>query len=188
MTHDVIVGLAVLGVVGQVLGGLLILVGVLALAGVRGPLAALRSAIWGYELWAAFVVAALATGGSLFLSEVAGFVPCELCWYQRICMYPLSILTLCAAFHVDYRVARYLLPLPVVGACVSVFHVLVENHVVSTPQGCQVGAGCTVKWINEFGYMTIPTLALTAFVLLIAFLALAAAGSGEETASLVADA
>jgi disulfide bond formation protein DsbB len=103
-------------------------------------------------------------------------------------MYPLSILTLFAAYHVDYRVARYLLPLPVVGAGVSVFHLLVENHVVATPQGCQVGAGCTVKWINEFGYMTIPTLALTAFVLLIGFLALAAAGSAEETAILPADA
>jgi hypothetical protein len=86
------------------------------------------------------------------------------------------------------RIARYLLPLPVFGAGVSIFHLLVENHVVATPQGCQVGAGCTVKWINEFGYMTIPTLALTAFVLLIGFLALAATGSGDETAILPADA
>jgi disulfide bond formation protein DsbB len=171
-----------------VLGGLLILIGLAALLGVRGPLRTLRSAVWGYELWGGFVVAALATGGSLFLSEIAGFIPCELCWYQRICMYPLSILTLFAAYHADYRVARYLLPLPVVGAGVSVFHLLVENHVVATPQGCQVGAGCTVKWINEFGYMTIPTLALTAFVLLIGFLALAAAGSAEETAIVPADA
>jgi disulfide bond formation protein DsbB len=188
MTHDVIVALAVLGVVGQVLAGALILIAVAAALGAAGPLRALRSAIWGYELWAAFVVAALATGGSLFFSEVAGFVPCELCWYQRICMYPLSILTLFAAFHVDYRIVRYLLPLPVIGAGVSVFHLLVENHVVATPQGCQIGAGCAVKWINEFGYMTIPTLALTAFVLLIAFLALATAESGDETASVPANA
>src|SRR6266536_1136501 len=96
MTHDVIVALAVLGVVGQVLGGLLILVGLLALAGVRGPLHALRNVLWGYELWVAFIVAAIATGGSLFFSEIAHFVPCELCWYQRICMYPLSITTLLA--------------------------------------------------------------------------------------------
>jgi disulfide bond formation protein DsbB len=188
MTRDVIVAFAVLGVVGQVLGGLLILVGIAAALGVRGPLERLRRALWGYELWAAFLVAALATGGSLFLSDVAGFVPCELCWFQRICMYPLSILTLFAAFHGDYRFARYLLPLPVVGAGVASFHLLVENHVVATPAGCQIGAGCAVKWINYFGYMTIPTLALTAFVLLIAFLALAATGSGDETASLPADA
>jgi disulfide bond formation protein DsbB len=187
MTHRMIVLLAVLGVVGQVLAALLILVALAALFGARGPLRWLRSALWGYELWAAFVVAAIATGGSLFFSEIAGFVPCELCWFQRICMYPLSILTLLIAVHRDYRVARYLLPLPVVGACVSIYHILIENHVIATPQACQVGAGCTVKWINEFGYMTIPTLALTAFVLLIGFLGLAAAGSGEETATLAAD-
>lgn len=187
MTHDTIVALAILGVVGQVLAGLLILVGLAALAGVRGPLRTLRSALWGYELWAAFIVAAIATGGSLFFSEIANFVPCELCWYQRICMYPLSIVTLLAALAGDHRVARYLLPLPIVGAGLSVYHLLVENHVVATPKSCQIGVGCSVKWINEFGFMTIPTLALTAFVLLIAFLALAAAGSGDDAATLATD-
>jgi disulfide bond formation protein DsbB len=181
MTHDTIVALAVLGVIGQVIGGLLILVGLLALAGVRGPLRALREAIWGYELWAAFVVAAIATGGSLFFSEIAHFVPCELCWFQRICMYPLSILTLFAAVHGDHRVARYYLALPFVGAGVAVYHLLVENHVVEQASACLLSApgGCATKWINEFGYMTIPTLALTAFVLLMGFLALAAADEGE---------
>src|SRR5262245_22571678 len=93
MTHAIIVTLAVLGVIGQVIAVLLLLVGALRLVGVRGPLEAVRSAIWGYELWLVFVVSAIATGGSLFFSEIANFVPCELCWYQRICMYPLSIIT-----------------------------------------------------------------------------------------------
>jgi len=190
MTHDTIVALAVLGVVGQVMVGLLILIGLAAAAGFRAPLRAVRSALWGYELWAAFVVAAIATGGSLFFSDIAHFVPCELCWFQRICMYPLSILTLFAAYHGDYRFARYLLVLPVVGAGVSIYHLLVENGVVEQAQACLVSApgGCATKWINEFGYMTIPTLALTAFLLLIAFLGLAAAGGGEEAATLPAHA
>jgi disulfide bond formation protein DsbB len=188
MTHAVVSFFAGLGVVGQVLDVVLIAIGILALVGLRGPLGWLRRLVWGYELWCAFVVAALATGGSLFLSEVAGFVPCELCWFQRICMYPLSILTLFAAVHGDYRVSRYLLPFPVIGACVSIYHLLVENHVIATPAACQVGAGCTVKWINYFGYMTIPTLALTAFVLLIGFLALAQASPDEAAATLPADA
>jgi disulfide bond formation protein DsbB len=187
VTHAVIVALALLGIAGQILALGLAAVGVAALVGLRGPLATLRRAVSGYELWLAFVVSATATAGSLFFSEVAHFVPCELCWYQRICMYPLSLLTLLIAVHGDYRVARYLLPLPVVGAGVSIFHLLVENHVVATPRGCQIGAGCTVKWINEFGYMTIPTLALTAFVLLIGFLAIAAAGAGDNAATLAAD-
>ena len=190
MTHDVIVGLAVLGVVGQVLAGLLILIALAALVAVRGPLQGVRSVLWGYELWAGFVVAAVATGGSLFFSQVANFVPCELCWFQRICMYPLSIILLLAAVWGDHRVARYLLPLPVVGACVSVYHVLVENHVVGETSQCLVSApgGCATKWINEFGYMTIPTLALTGFVLLIGFLALASSGEAAVPATLPADA
>ena len=187
MIHDTIVTLAALGVAGQVVAGGLILVGAAHLAGVRAPLERLRSFLWGYELWAAFVVSAVATGGSLFFSEVAGFVPCELCWFQRICMYPLSIVTLLAALTGDHRVARYLLPLPIVGAGVSTYHLLVENHVVATPKSCQIGVGCSVKWINEFGFMTIPTLTLTGFVLLIAFLALAAAGSGDDAATLATD-
>jgi disulfide bond formation protein DsbB len=177
MTHAVIVTLAVLGVAGQVIAGILILTGVLWLIGVRSPLNHLRSALSGYELWLAFVVAAVATGGSLFFSEIAHFPPCELCWYQRICMYPLSITTLFAAVHNEHRFARYLLPFPVFGAGVSIYHLLVENGVVKQAQACLVSApgGCATKWINEFGYMTIPTLALTGFVLVFAFLLFAAA-------------
>jgi disulfide bond formation protein DsbB len=180
VTHGIVSLLAVLGVVGQVLA--LVLLVLLLVARDR-----VREWFWGYELWAAFVVAAIATGGSLFLSEVAGYVPCEMCWYQRICMYPLSLLTLFAAVHRDYRVARYLVPFPVIGACVSIYHLLIENKVVATPQACQVGAGCTVKWINYFGYMTIPTLAFTAFALLIVFLGLATASRDEDAATLPAD-
>jgi disulfide bond formation protein DsbB len=181
VTHAVVSTLAVLALVGQVLFVAL----VLALLVARDRVQRL---FWGYELWAAFVVAAVCTGGSLFLSEVAGFIPCEMCWYQRICMYPLSILTLMFAWHGENRLARYLLPFPVIGAAVSVYHLLIENHVVKTPEACQVGAGCTVKWINYFGYMTIPTMALTGFALLTVFLGLAAAGTDDDAATLPADA
>jgi disulfide bond formation protein DsbB len=176
VTHDTIVLLAVLGLVGQVLAALLLLVGLGALLGIRGPLRALRRGVEGYELWFAFLVAAIATGGSLFFSEIAGFVPCELCWYQRICMYPLSIVTLLAALADERRVARYLLPLPLVGAGVSVYHLLIENGVVKQSQICLLSApgGCATKWIEEFGYVTIPVLALTGFALAFALLLLAA--------------
>ena len=183
VTNDVIVALAVLGVVGQVLAGLLLLVGLLWLVGLRRPLAAIRSAIWGYELWLAFLVAAIATGGSLFFSEIADFIPCELCWYQRICMYPIALLTLLMALANDHRAARYLLPLPLAGAGVSIYHLLVENGVVEQSQACLVSApgGCATKWINEFGYVTIPTLALTAFALTFAFLLFAVVDTRESS-------
>jgi disulfide bond formation protein DsbB len=105
-------------------------------------------------------------------------------------MYPLSILTLLLAWHRDNRAARYLLPLPVVGACVSVYHLLIENNVIKEPSACFASApgGCGVKWVNEFGYITIPTLALTGFLLLIGFLVLATAGTAGEAATLPAHA
>jgi disulfide bond formation protein DsbB len=179
VTHEIVVVLAVLGVLGEVVAGLLVLASLLWLARVRGPLDFVRSAVWGYELWLAFLVSAVATGGSLFFSEVARFVPCELCWFQRISMYPLSITTLLAALFNDHRAARYLLPLPLVGAGVSSYHLLVENGVVKQAQACLVSApgGCATKWIDEFGYMTIPTLALGGFALAFAFLLLASLGS-----------
>lgn len=182
-----------LGVAGQVIVGLLIVVGVLAALGVRSPLAALRRLLWGYELWAAFVVAAIATGGSLFFSLVANFVPCELCWYQRICMYPLSILLLILAVHGDNRAARYLLPLPIVGAGASIYHMLIGYGAIQEPNTCQVsapGTGCGFNWIKaeSFGYLQIETIALTGFLLLIGFLLLATADAGEETATLPAHA
>jgi disulfide bond formation protein DsbB len=191
MTQNVVILLSVLGVVGQVLVGLGIVVGVLALAGVRGPLDTIRNLLWGYELWGAFVVAAVATGGSLFYSQVAHFIPCEFCWFQRVLMYPLSILTLLIAVRGDNRAARYLIPLPVVGAGTSIYHMLIERGVIQEHQGCLVtGGGCSTNWIimHSFGYLTIPTLALTAFLLLFGFLVLASTGESEVPATLPAHA
>ena len=66
--------------------------------------------------------------------------------------------------------------MPVVGAAISVYHLLVENRVVEQTEACLVSApgGCATKWIDEFGYMTSPTLALTAFALAFSFLLFAA--------------
>jgi disulfide bond formation protein DsbB len=191
VTQDTVIAFSVLGVVGQVLVALGIVVGVLALVGVRGPLDAIRNLLWGYELWGAFVVAAIATGGSLFYSQIAGFIPCEFCWFQRMMMYPLSVLTLLIAARGDNRAARYLLPLPVVGAGTSIYHMLLEHHVIKEPGACTLtGGGCTANWIalHSFGYLTIPTLALTAFLLLIGFLVLASTGESEVPATLPAHA
>jgi disulfide bond formation protein DsbB len=183
MTHDAIVVFSALGVAGQVLAVLLLVVGVLWLFGLRGPGDWLRRALEGYELWLVFLVSSIATAGSLFFSEIAHFIPCELCWYQRICMYPLTIITLLAALANDRRTARYLLPLPLVGAGVSVYHVLVENGVVGQSNACLISApgGCAVKWIEEFGYVTIPVLALTGFALCFAFLLLGALPPARAT-------
>ncbi len=75
MTHDVIVVLAALGVAGQVLAVLLLLIGLAWLFGLRAPADLLRRTVEGYELWLVFLVSSIATGGSLFFSEIAHFVP-----------------------------------------------------------------------------------------------------------------
>lgn len=197
MKFDVVWIFSALGVAGQALIVMLLLIGLLALLGSRGPLERARGWLWGFELWAAFIVASVATGGSLFYSEVMRFVPCELCWFQRICMYPLCITLLLMAIWGDNRSARYLVALPVVGAGVSIYHMLIQYHAITEPSAClksAPGTGCAYNWIGlpgfdaSFGYLAIPTLALTAFLLLIGFLLLASAGTTEDTATLPADA
>ena len=185
MTRDLTVTIALLGVLGQLLLAAFALVVVLALLGFRTPLRLVRERLEGYELWLAFLIASLSGAGSLFFSEVADFPPCKLCWFQRTFMYPVAITTLLAAAFDDRRAARYLLPLPVLGLGFSVYHVLVERGVVAESSSCQISApgGCAVKWVDELGYVTIPTLAGTAFALLIVVLSLAVVpvgGRGEE--------
>ena len=177
MTHTVTVTLAALGIVGQIVAVGLVVAAILAAVGVGGPLRFVRETVWGNELWLVFLVALIATLGSLFFSEIADFVPCKLCWFQRIFMYPLALVAPLMALARDHRAARYLLPLPVIGAGVAVYHILVERGVVEQAHTCLISApgGCATKWIEEFGYVTIPTLALTGFVLCIALLLVAIA-------------
>jgi disulfide bond formation protein DsbB len=192
MKSDAIWVFSGLGVAGQALVAILVLIGLVAILGARGPLELLRRWLWGYELWAAFVVAAVATGGSLYYSQVMGFIPCELCWYQRICMYPLSIVLLLMAIWGDNRAARYVLALPVVGGGVSIYHMLVGYGAITEPRGCFLSApgGCGLNWIERWslGYLQIETLAFTAFLLLIGFLVLASSGTASDAATLPADA
>ena len=174
VTRTVIDTLALAGIAGQIL-----LVGAAgtvaaAIAGLERPLRTLHGLVAKRALLAASGIAWIAVAGSLFFSERAHFIPCELCWFQRICMYPIAIVATGAALARDGRAARYLLPLPVLGATVSVYHLLVENGIVGESSSCAASApgGCATKWIDEFGYVTIPTLALTGFLLIALVLAL----------------
>jgi disulfide bond formation protein DsbB len=165
-TQAVAAGLAGLAILTQ--AGLVLLVLTLVAARVAEParraLAGLREALDGAELWAMFAFALTAMLGSLYFSEVAHFVPCRLCWFQRIAMYPLVPLLLLAAIRKDVRGgAIYALPLAVIGAGVSIYHIYIENNPSAESAGCRASGSCATKWIEEFGYVTIPTLALTAF-------------------------
>jgi disulfide bond formation protein DsbB len=123
--------------------------------------------IAGQEVQLAFVVALFATLGSQYLSEVAHFVPCRLCWYQRIAMYPLPVILGIAWWKRDAGVRRYVLPLAVIGMCISTYHVLVEHFPsLEASSICEISNPCTIRWVERFGFVTIPLMALCAFALI----------------------
>lgn len=126
-------------------------------------------------LYGAWLVSLIAMLGSLYFSEIEGFIPCELCWYQRISMYPLVLILGIATFKNDLQVPRYVLPLSLLGGSISVLHYL-EQKVPGFGgiKPCVNGVPCSSEYINWMGFITIPFLALIAFVLItIAMLILA---------------
>lgn len=130
--------------------------------------------IAGVSTFLALGIAWIATGGSVFLSEVLHWIPCSLCWYQRILMYPLSGILAIGIWTQDRRIYRYALPFSGVGACVSLYHYLIQKTDWLPPPVCAVGVPCTVDYINWFGIVTIPFLAFTAFVLISGLMSLTA--------------
>jgi disulfide bond formation protein DsbB len=116
-------------------------------------------------------VAVVATLGSLYLSEVADFPPCRLCWFQRIGMYPLAVILPIAAWRRDTVARWYALPLAVGGGLVSAYHVLVERVPSLESGSCDPTNPCSTIWVERLGYLTIPAMALSGFALIVALLA-----------------
>lgn len=128
---------------------------------------ALRS-LRAYATAAAAAVAVTATAGSLWYSEVAGFVPCELCWFQRIAMYPLAVLLPLAAFRRDLAIRPYARALAGIGLLISLWHVAVQRlPSLSGATTCAADVPCTTRWVDVLGVMTIPTMAACGFVAII---------------------
>jgi disulfide bond formation protein DsbB len=122
-------------------------------------------------LFLAWVVAALATGGALFLSEIMKIPPCVLCWYQRIFMFPLVLVLAMGLFPLDARVVRYALPLAVGGALVGLYQLLLMAGVIpKSAVPCGPGLDCSQAQVEWFGFVTIPLLSVVAFSLIAALL------------------
>ena len=113
----------------------------------------------------AFVVALVATCGSLYYSEIANFTPCELCWFQRIFIYPQVVLLGIAVWRKEDYVLNYSLPLIGIGTIISLYHNYIYSQAKPT-NFCSIVAPCTQKFVTVFGYISIPLMALTAFVLI----------------------
>jgi disulfide bond formation protein DsbB len=105
------------------------------------------------------LIAIVATAGSLYLSEVAHFVPCRLCWYQRIGMYPLAVILPIAAIRKDTRAWLYPFALAVAALPISIYHVLLEHFPSLETGACDPNNPCSIVWTRHFGVVTIPYMA-----------------------------
>jgi disulfide bond formation protein DsbB len=144
------------------------------------PLATLGMAIGPVALWLAFAVALTSTLGSLFLSEVAGFVPCALCWYQRIAMYPLVIVLGIAAWRGDQRVGYYAVPLATIGAIIAAYHIALQRLPGLPTAACSLDVPCTAIYVERFGFVTIPVMALIGFGSIVVILTLLVPRSSDS--------
>lgn len=117
---------------------------------------------------AAFLIAVIAMAGSLYFSEVAHLLPCVLCWYQRICMYPLVLILGVGIWSKDSKAYRYVFPLALIGLAIATYHVVLYYGVnwgihPEWEGPCQAGISCTTRYIEWFGFITIPLMSWVAY-------------------------
>ncbi|OGH38220.1 MAG: hypothetical protein A2905_04245 [Candidatus Levybacteria bacterium RIFCSPLOWO2_01_FULL_36_10] len=118
-----------------------------------------------YGFAIALVVAAVSSAGSLYFSEVAKFPPCDLCWYQRIFMFPQVIILLIATIKEDYSVKKYIIPLCVFGLFIAIYNAILQMYPGILP--CSSAVSCGTKYVNFLGFITIPFMSVVAFLLIL---------------------
>ena len=149
-----------------VAGGGAILIVLARILAPRVPIAAATGrAVVALRAPLTFAVAAVATAGSLYFSESAGYVPCRLCWFQRIAMYPIALVALVALLRRDRAARWYIVPMAVIGAGISAYHVLIEWGWLDDSEACALfGPSCADVWFEAFGFVTLALMALAGFV------------------------
>lgn len=157
--------LAILSLVS--LGGAIGLLGYRLVAGREAALNLFGSS----GVWLAWIVATVATAGSLVYSEVIHFVPCKLCWFQRIAMYPMAIVLLVGALRREVVVKYYALPLALGGAAISIWHVLIQNFPSLEGGSCDPNNPCSSKYVDVFDFVSIPFMAGSGFIVIAVLLA-----------------
>ncbi|WP_377891949.1 disulfide oxidoreductase [Alkalihalobacillus sp. R86527] len=134
-----------------------------------------------YLLFSAWAAAVVAMAGSLYFSEVLGYEPCVLCWYQRILMYPLVIVLGIAAVKKDGAQWLYVLPISLIGFGISLYHYLIQKTSFFAESSPACGrVPCTGEYINAFGFITIPFLALIGFTIISVCMVILAMQKKEE--------
>ncbi|HEX4926046.1 MAG TPA: disulfide bond formation protein B [Bdellovibrionales bacterium] len=129
-----------------------------------------------------FLITLAGTAGSLVFSEVLGYPPCTLCWYQRICLYPLIVIYGAAIWTGDAGYKKYAYPLVAIGFLLGVYHNLLYYGIVTQPLvACTKEVSCSAKQLELFGFITIPLLALASFAVLLVLMWLDKAASSRQT-------
>ena len=124
-----------------------------------------------YVLYLAWFQALAATLGSLFFSEVLKFPPCVLCWYQRMCLYPITVILAVGILRKDTKVDYYVWPFLIAGWLIALYHNLLYYSILPEAAApCIAGISCTTRFIEWFGFITIPLLSLSAFTILGVFM------------------
>ena len=119
----------------------------------------------------AFLVSLIATFGSLFFSEIMNFIPCSLCWYQRIFIYSLVFIFLINLLFPDDKMFKYAFPLVIIGWSISVYHNLLMLKIIPEELSpCIQGVPCSVDYLNWFGFITIPLLSFLAYTTILILL------------------
>jgi disulfide bond formation protein DsbB len=149
----------------------------LELGGLVGLIAAfatrsLRARVAESALPIAAFIAVAAMLGSLAFSEIADFVPCDFCWYQRIAMYPLAVILPIAAVRGDTWIRPYALTVAGIGLALATYHVQLQWFPEQS-SSCDITNPCSGRWVEAFGWMTIPQMSAIAFILIIGLLMLA---------------
>jgi len=119
-------------------------------------------------LWIICMITTGAMVGSLYFSENVGFAPCKLCWYQRIAMYSIAIISFVAALRNDKNIVRYTIVLAPLGLVVSTYHYLLEWFPTLETNVCSLDVPCTAVWFRELGFVTLCFMAGCAFITVIA--------------------
>ena len=150
-------------------GGVVVILLLICIASGKGILVSIRNFFSKNGLLFSWIVALTATSGSLFYSEIAGLEPCKLCWFQRIFMYPLVILLGIAYFRRDERIGKYVIPMSIIGALIAGYHYTIQRLEFAAACSEDV-VSCASSTFLKFGYITIPMMALTAFLMIGGFL------------------